>query len=133
MYAYTSLLEVAAAFIFGVKHLDIDGGLCQNFLIMIEMQSGEHSSMAHMTAESVSIPRDYLSRDCGLQACLLYQVSPTVLQQHDLDRQHERYKVAAFDCGDRRGRRVTLITPRELLRIPIERPAVHRYVNSNRK
>jgi len=31
MYAYISHLEVAAEFAFGVKYLDIDGGLLQKF------------------------------------------------------------------------------------------------------
>lgn len=52
----------------------------------------------------------------------------------------EDVKCPAYNCGSendtaqaRRAKKVRLITPRELLQIPIERPAVQRYVDVKRK
>jgi E3 ubiquitin-protein ligase RNF14 len=42
-------------------------------------------------------------------------------------------KYPAFNCRNKPAERARVITPRELLRVPIERPAVHRYVDLKRK
>ncbi|KAF3050583.1 translation termination inhibitor protein itt1 [Didymella keratinophila] len=137
MYAYASHLEEAAEAAFGMNSLEVTSDVRQQLLAFDQ--------------EAKQQAFDKGSYECGVcldpkQGALCHQMSDCkhvfcigCLQGYYnnaiLTGNIDDVKCPDFTCGgnNQRAQRTKLVAPRELLRIPIERPAVQRYVNLKRK
>ncbi|KAF1930507.1 RWD-domain-containing protein [Didymella exigua CBS 183.55] len=137
MFAYVSHLEEAAEAAFGLKSLEVTSDVqCQ---LLVFNQSAKQHAFEKGTYEcGVCLdPKKgtwcHQMGECRHVFCIdcLQGYYNNAIMTGNID----DVKCPNFSCGgnDRCTQRTRLITPRELLRIPIERPAVQRYVNLRRK
>ncbi|KAH6639158.1 RWD domain-containing protein [Boeremia exigua] len=135
MYAYISYLEEAAELAFEITHLDV--GHDDLHLLLNHDRDTKRRTFEQGTYDcGVCLdPKKGSSchqmEDCGhvfCVECLQGYYNNAILTGNIND-----VKCPSFDCGAKRGKRARLVTPRELLKVPIERPAVQRYVDLKRK
>jgi E3 ubiquitin-protein ligase RNF14 len=137
MYAYASHLEEAAETAFGMKSLEVTSDIQQQLLIFDqEAQQQAFEKGSYECGVCLDPKRGTLCHQMGgckhvfCIDCLQDYYNNAILTGNIDD-----VKCLDFSCGGNNNRmqRTRLITPCELLRIPIERPAIQRYVNLKRK
>lgn len=137
MYAYASHLEERAEAAFGLKSLVVPIETQQQLLVFDqEAKQRAFEKGTYECGVCLDPKKGTLCHQMGdcehvfCIECLQGYYSNAILTGNVDD-----VKCPDFSCGGNNNRtlRTKLITPRELLRIPIERPAVQRYVNLKRK
>ena len=137
MYAYISYVQEASETAFGLDSLGVDNTLFSQLLQYDQdaklnaFQKGTYECGVCLDPKKGTMCHQMEA--CShvfCVECLQGYYNNAILTGNIND-----VKCPAFDCetGDKRTQRAQLVTPRELLRIPIERPAVRRYVNLRRK
>ncbi|KAJ8111821.1 hypothetical protein OPT61_g5669 [Boeremia exigua] len=135
MYAYISQLEEAAELAFGVEALEVNVNAL-NCLVehdrktrRLSFEQGTYECGVCLGPKKGSLCHQM--EECRHVLCV------ECLQGYDnnaiLTGNINSVKCPAFECGGTRTLRARLVTPRELLQVPVERPAVQRYVDLKRK
>ncbi|KAF3038625.1 translation termination inhibitor protein itt1 [Didymella heteroderae] len=137
MYAYASRLEEAAETAFGIKSLEVSSDV-QGQLLMFDRDAKQQAFEKGTYKCGVCLdPKKgvlcYQMSDCKRVFCI--ECLQGYYNNAILTGNIEDVKCPDFTCGgnNKRTQRTRLIAPRELLRVPIERPAVQRYVSLKRK
>ena len=137
MYAYASHLEEAAEAAFDLKSLEVPCDIRQQLLFFDRDAEQEAFEKGTYECGVCLDPKKgimcHQMGDCKHVSCIecLQGYYNNAILTGNID----DVKCPDFTCGgnNQRTQRTKLITPGELLRIPIERPAVQRYVNLKRK
>ena len=135
MYAYVSYLEEAAGEAFGMHSLEVSDDVLKHLLVYNKdatrqvFQHGTYECGICLDPENGSLcyQIEYCEHVFCIE-CLQGYFSNAILTGNIYS-----VKYPAFRCGDQPTERTRFITPRELLRVPIERPIVQRYVDLKRK
>lgn len=137
IYAYASQLEEAAEAAFNLTSLEVTS-IAQHQLLVFDQHSKQRAFEKGTYECDVCLdPKRgmlcYQMSGCKHVFCIecLQGCYNNAILTGNID----DVKCPDFGCGgnNERTQHTRLITPRELLRIPIERPAVQRYVNLKRK
>lgn len=137
MYAYASHLEEAAETSFGMKNLEVSSDVWQQLLVFdLEAKQQAFEKGSYDCGVCLDPKKGTLCHQMGdckhvfCIECLQGYYNNAILTGNIDD-----VKCPDFSCGgnNQRTQRTKLVTSRELLRIPIERPTVQRYVNLKRK
>ncbi|KAJ4368509.1 hypothetical protein N0V86_009414 [Didymella sp. IMI 355093] len=137
IFAYVSHLEEAAEAAFGLKSLDVTSDAHQQLLVFDQEAKQQAFEKGTYECGVCLDPKKgtlcHQMEDCEHVFCI--ECLQGYYNDAILAGSIDDVKCPDFSCGDnnKRAQRTRLITPRELLRIPIERPAVQRYVNLKRK
>lgn len=135
MYTYVSYLEELAEQAFGVDNLEVSDDVLKHLLaynkeaIWQVFQQGTYECGICLDPKKGSLC--YRMEDCEHVFCI--ECLQGYFNNAILAGNIHSVKCPAFKCGDKLAERTRYITPRELLRVPIERPAVQRYVDLKRK
>lgn len=135
MYTYVSYLEEAAEQAFGMHSLEVSDDILKHLLVYNKeaslqvFQQGTYECGICLDPKKGSLC--YRIEDCKRVFCI--ECLQGYFKNAILTGNIHSVKCPAFNCGNRPTERARYITPRELLRVPIERPAVQRYVDPKRK
>ena len=135
MYAYISYLEELAEQAFGMHSLEVSDDLLKHMLVYNKEAAQKVFRQCTYECGICLDPKNgslcYQIEDCEHVFCIecLQRYFNNAILNGDI----HSVKCSAFRCGDKPSECACYITPRELLQVPIERPAVQRYVNLKRK
>ncbi|KAF2993043.1 translation termination inhibitor protein itt1 [Curvularia kusanoi] len=135
IYAYASHVEEAAETAFGLSSLEVSNDDMQRLLIHNKDATWQEFHQGTFECEVCLDPKKgslcHKMDDCDHVFCIecLQGYFNNAILTGDIF----NVKCPALGCGDKRTGSTKLITPRELLQVPLERAAVQRYVFLKRK